>query len=169
MVKKYIFIFLISIILCVMQQAVFSRIVIFNVSFDIVLVFIICFTLLNKENESFIFVIFCGLIRDSFFPYIFGINSILYIISFFTIILINKRIYRNAIIIPIFITFLLSIFKGLLYFAYFYISSIKFDFFTVTNSVILYEALYNSIASILVYRLVKKVLNLKIMKQDWKF
>jgi rod shape-determining protein MreD len=169
MVKKYIFIFLISIILCVLQQAIFSRILIFNVSFDIVLVFIICFTLLNKESESFMLALICGLIRDSFFPYVFGINSILYIISFFIIILINKRIYRNAIIIPIVITFLLSIFKGLLYFSYFYISSIKFDFFTMTNSVILYEALYNSIASILVYRLVKKVLNLKIMKQDWKF
>jgi rod shape-determining protein MreD len=169
MVKKYIFIFLISIILCVLQQAIFSRIVIFNVSFDIVLVFIICFTLLNKENESFFLVIICGLIRDSFFPYIFGINSILYIITFFIIILINKRIYRNAIVIPIIITFFLSIFKGLLYFAYFYISSIKFDFFIMANRVILYEALYNSVASILVYRLVKKVLNLRILKQDWKF
>ena len=169
MVKKYIFIFLISIILCVLQQAIFSRIIIFNVSFDIVLVFIVCFTLLNKESESFILVILCGLIRDSFYPYIFGINSILYIISFFIIILINKRIYRNAIVIPIIITFSLSILKGLLYFTYFYISSIKFDFFVMANSVILYEALYNSIASILVYRLVKKVLNFTIMKQDWKF
>lgn len=169
MVKKYSFIFFISIIINILQQALFSRILILNYGFDFVFVFLICFTLLNNEIESITLALFCGLIRDSFFPYIFGINSILYLISVLIITHINRRVYKNAIIIPIALTFVFSIFKGLLYFSYLYISSIKFDFLGKTVNVILYESIYNSLVSIIIYRFAKRVINLKIMKQDWKF
>lgn len=169
MARKYSFIFFISIIINILQQGIFSRILVLNYGFDSVFVFLICFALLNNEIDSIILALFCGLIRDSFFPYVFGINSILYILSVFLITQINKRIYKNAIIIPISLTFAFSILKGLLYYAYLYISSIKFNFIDKTLNIIIFESFFNAFACIFIYRLVKWVINLKIMKRDWKF
>ena len=169
MVKKYGFIFIISIIICVLQQAIFSRIEILNIGFDSVFVFLICFALLNNEIESIVLAILCGLIRDSFFPYLFGINTVLYVACVYCITLINKKIYKDSIIIPISLTFAFSIVKGLTYFGYFYVSSIKFDFMKSALNIILFESLYNSIFSIFIYKFVKKTINSKIMKQDWNF
>lgn len=169
MVKKYGFIIFISIILCIVQQAIFSRIEIINIGFDSVFVFLICFALLNNEIESIVLAILCGLIRDSFFPYLFGVNTILYVICVYCITLINKKIYKDSILIPISLTFAFSIVKGLIYFGYFYVSSIKFVFMGTVLNVILFESLYNSIVSIFIYKLVKKIINLRIIQQDWKF
>lgn len=169
MARKYGFIFLISVVIIVLQQALFSRIEIVNCSFDIVYVFIICFALVNGGIDSIVFALFCGLIRDSFFPYVFGINTILYILSAYLITQIHRRIFRDALIIPITVTFVFTLFKGLLYYAYLYISSIKFDFIEKATNVILLEALYNAIISIIIYKIVKKVSRFKIMQREWKF
>lgn len=169
MFKKYSFIFFLSVMICILQQAIISRIVIFNYTFDGVFVFLICFALLSNEIDSLIIALFCGLIRDSFFPYIFGLNSILYLSSVFIIVQINRRIYKSTIIIPFFITILFTVYKGLIYFSYFFISSIKFDFIGKTLNTILFETIYNSIFSILIYNLVKKIVNLKIIQHEWKF
>lgn len=169
MVKKYGFIFFMSIIICILQQAIFSRVEILNVGFDLVFVFLICFALLNNEIESIVLAILCGLIRDSFFPYLFGINTVLFVLSAYCITLINKKIYKDSILIPISLTFAFSIVKGLIYFGYFYVSSIKFDFMGNVLNVILFESLYNSIVSIFIYIFIKKTINPKIMQQDWKF
>lgn len=169
MIKKCGFIFLISVLLCILQQGLFSRMKVLNVGFDAVYVFVLCFALLNNEIESLLFAFFCGLLRDSFFPYVFGINTVLYIISVFLIIQINKRVFKDTLIIQASLTFAFSIFKGLIYFAYFYIASIRFDNLEKTINVILLEALYNSIVSIIVYGFIKRINKLKIMQREWKF
>lgn len=169
MIRKYGFIFFLSVIISILQQALFSRIVIFNCSFDAVFVFLICFALLNSDIESIVCALFCGLIRDSFFPSVFGINSILFIVTVYIITQINRRVYRDSILIPISLAFVFTFFKGLVYFAYLYIASIRFDFINKLTNVMLYEAIYNAIVSIFIYRIVKKLVGLKIMQQEWKF
>lgn len=167
--RKYIFIFLISIFIIVLQQAVFSRINISGVSFDIVFVFVICFSILLDELDCVILALICGIIRDCFFPVLFGINSIVYLIAAYVMSQIQKRIYKDALIIPMFFTFIMTIFKNIIYFSYFYIASIKFDFKGQVLDVLLLESLYNSILSIFVYRFAKNICAMKIMQREWKF
>jgi rod shape-determining protein MreD len=169
MVKKYGFIFLLSVILCVLQQALFSRIIILNYSFDVVFVFLICFALLMDDIDSVIFALMCGLLKDSFFPYIFGLNTILYIVSVYIITHINKRIYKNTILIPIMLSFVFTMFKGLVYYSYLYISSIKLNFLSIMANTVLYESILNAIVSIIIFGFVKKIVNIRIMQQEWKF
>lgn len=169
MFRKYSFIFFLSVVVCIFQQAILSRIIILNYTFDGVFVFLICFTLLSNEIDSLIFALMCGLIRDSFFPYIFGLNCILYLSSVYIIIQINKRIYRSTILIPFLVTILFTCYKELIYFAYFFISSIKFDFIGKTLKIMIYESIYNSILSIFIYKLVKKIVSYKLIQHEWKF
>lgn len=169
MVKKYSLILLMSIGICILQQAVLSRITLMGYTFDSVYVFLICYALTGQEIDTFIMAILCGLVRDSFFPHIFGLNSIVYVTSVFIIVQINKRIYKSILLIPFFITALFTLYKGLVYFSYFYISSLKFDFMKDTLGVLLYESIYNAILSLFLYRVIVKIVNSKIIQHEWKF
>ena len=167
--KRYSFIFIFSILIIVLQQALFSRVDIFNATFDLVFVFIICFSLVRGEMESVAVALFCGIIRDSFFPEVFGINTVIYLVSAYVLGQVQKKIYKDAVIIPMLSAFSLTIFKALLYFGYLYIASIKFDFRYHVVNVLLLESIYNSLISLIIYRVVKKINIMKIMQQDWRF
>lgn len=167
--RRYSFISIFSVFIILIQQAVVSKFNILGVGFDVVFVFVICFSLVRDEVECVVLALLCGIIRDSFFPSIFGINTVVYLVTAFTLSQMEKRIYKDAIIIPAISAFSLTIVKGLLYFAYFYIAAIKFNFIYYLVNVILLESIYNSIVSLIVYRVVKKISVMRIMQRDWKF
>jgi rod shape-determining protein MreD len=168
-VRRYSLIFIFSVFIILLQQAVVSKLDIFGVGFDLVFVFVICFSLIRDELECVVLALLCGIIRDSFFPSIFGINTVVYLVAAYILSQMQKRIYKDAIIIPAISAFSLTVLKGLLYFAYFYIAAIKFNFVSQVVNQVLLESVYNSLLSLIVYRVVKKLSITKIMQQDWKF
>jgi rod shape-determining protein MreD len=168
-VKKYTLFFLISIFLVILQQAVFSRISIFGAAFDVVFVYIVCFSIVRDNIEGLIIALFTGIIRDCFFPAAFGINTVVFIITAFSIGYLEKRIYKDTIIVPVIFTFFATITKGLLYFSYFYIISYKFDFIKNVIYIVVLESIINCIISIYIYKLILKVYSMGIFKNEWKF
>lgn len=168
-VKKFPLLFLISILFVIVQQAFFWRFSIAGIVPDIVFVYIVCFSLIRNEVESIIIALFTGIIRDSFFPGVFGINTIVYIITAYLVGLIQKRIYKDSVIIPIFVNFGATYLKGLINFAFFYLLSYKFDFSRFALDKNLIESIYNSLLSIIIYRIILKYNDNKLLKQDWKF
>jgi rod shape-determining protein MreD len=168
-VRKYFFMFILSVLIVALQQSFVAKFNILNVGFDLVFVFIVCFSLIRNEIESVAFALICGIMRDSFFPSVFGVNTVIYLISSYILSQIEKRIYKDAIIIPMLLTFSLTILKTLLYFSYFYIASIKFDFKNHVTNVLILESIFNCMASLIVYRFVKRISLMKVMQHDWKF
>lgn len=167
--KKYTLIVFLSIIVSVLQQSIFANVTFFGISADMVLVFVICYSLAREDVESIIFALTCGLIKDALFPNIFGLNTIVYIVTAYILCRIEKKIYKDAILIPMLLTFMITVVKGLLYYAYLYTASIKFDFINHFMYVVPIEAILNSIVSIVVFRIVNKINKLKFMEQEWKF
>lgn len=167
--KKYSFLGLLSIIVIAMQQAIFSKINIAGAGVEIVFVYVVCFALLRDEVECLAISLFCGIIVDTFFPGLFGINTITYVAISYFLCQIEKRIYKDAIIIPLLLTLGMSIIKALLFYVYFYISSIKFDLTDIYMKVLVMEPLYNAIICIFMYKLIKKISNLRLMQEEWKF
>jgi rod shape-determining protein MreD len=168
-VRRYFIILAMTIIIVVLQHTVAPQITILNISFDLVFVFVICFSLVRDEVESVVFALFCGILRDSFFPSVFGINTVLYLIVAYSLSQFQKRVYKDAVIIPMLSAFIFTFFKGLLYYGYFYVISIKFNLKNHLLNVIILESIYNSILSLGIYRLVKWMNRLKIMQHNWKF
>lgn len=169
MYKRYGFIFLLSIALNILQISIFSSFKIYGVSMDIVLVFLICYSLLREDVECVILGLMLGLVRDCFFPGIFGLNTIVYIATAYILCSIERKIYKDAILIPMLSTFLFTSFKGILYYGYLYTASIKYDFVAHILYVVPIEALLNSIISIIIFRLVSKINTFKFMQEEWKF
>lgn len=161
--------FLFSIIIVILQQAIFSRFSLFNVTIDIAFVYIICFSLVRDEIESVIIALFTGILRDSFFPGIFGMYTVLFLITAYVACQLQKRIYKDAIIIPMLLTLAFTAVKSILFFTFFYIIGIKFDFRQHVLYVMSLEAVYNSLISIVIYNIVKRVGRTSIMHKDWRF
>jgi rod shape-determining protein MreD len=168
-VKKFPVLFLISILLIIIQHAFLWRFDIFGVIPDIVFVYIVCFSLIRNEVESIAIALFTGIVRDSFFPGVFGINTIVYILTAYIVGKIQKRIYKDSIIVPVFINFGGTYLKGLINFAFFYLLSFKYDFSKFALERNLIESLYNSLISIIIYMIILKYNDSKLLKQDWKF
>ncbi|TDT61198.1 rod shape-determining protein MreD [Fonticella tunisiensis] len=167
--KKFLFLFLISIFIIMIQSAVFARISIMGTSLDLVFVYIICFSLIRDSVESVIVALFTGVIKDSLFPGLFGLNTLIYILIAYLVGFIQRRIYKDSIMIPSFFTFILTYIKGFIYIFFFHIMSYKFNIREYALGIILLEAIYNSIVSILIYKLVLKFDSLRILKHHWKF
>lgn len=167
--KRLLLLFFISLGVVILQQSIFSRILLFGVAFDVVYVYIVCFAILRDDVESVGVALFTGILRDAFFPGIFGVNTIIYLLTAYSIGYIQKRIYKDSKIIPLFFTFAATAFKGIMYFSYFYIVSYKYDFKRQMLGIILLECLYNSILSLYIFKLVNRLDSIKVLKQEWKF
>jgi rod shape-determining protein MreD len=158
-----------SLTVIILQQAIFSNITIFGAAFDAVFVYIICLSILREDYECVGTALLTGIIRDSFFPSAFGINTVVYLLVAYSISLLEQRMYRNSIFMNVFFTFVATMFKGFLYFGYLYIISIKHDFSGYTMQMILTESILNAIISIPIFRIVYRICNTEVMKREWKF
>ena len=167
--KKFPFLIALSLLLLLLQQSIFSNIKIFGVTFDIVYVYIVCLSLMIDEVESFFIVLLTGIIADCFFPAAFGINTVIYLFTFLGCNYIQKRLYRDAVFIPMIMTFIFTLFKNIMMFFFLYLLSYKNDFYSIMKNVVIYEALYNSILSIIIHKIILKIKSLKVLKEEWKF
>lgn len=167
--KKVPILIALSLIVVVLQQAVFSNIKILGIAFDIVFVYIVCYSLTRNDIESIIIALFTGVIRDAFFPQVFGVNTIIYIITAYLAGIIQKKIYRNSIFIPIVFTMLFTILKDALYFSFMYLISYKPIALSIVIKVILIEGISNSVVSIIMYKIMQKLNRTKLLKEEWKF
>lgn len=158
-----------SLTVVILQQAVFSNITIFGTAFDAVFVYIICLSMLRENYECVGTALFTGIIRDSFFPSAFGINTVVYLLVSYSISFLEQRMYRNSAFVNAFFTFVATMFKGFLHFGYLYVISMKHDFAPYTMQMILTESVLNAIISIPMFRIVYKICNTEVMKREWKF
>ncbi|MEF9952332.1 MAG: rod shape-determining protein MreD [Cellulosilyticaceae bacterium] len=167
--KRYTLIFFLALLMNMLQLGIFSSFKLFGVSFDIVFIFIICYSLLREDVECVVLALICGLIRDSFYPDVFGLNTIIYISSAYILCHIEKKIYKDAILIPMISTFIATIYKGVLYYGLLFAVSIRYDFLSHFLYVVPIEAILNSIVSIVVFKMVSRINRFKCMHQEWKF
>lgn len=167
--RKFSIILVASIFLNMLQSAIFTRIQILHVTSDIVIAFVVCYSLVRNNYESMVAAVIAGIIRDSFFPEVFGMNSLLFLGIAYLIGILQKRIYKDSIIIAPLFTLVGTVIKGLIYYFFFYTMDYKFDFSSYFSNIILVEALLNSIISIFIYKLILRVNSIEAFKNDWRF
>lgn len=167
--KRGIVFLLLGILLLIIQNSILMGLPILGAKIDLVLVFIVCISMLLDKIELFFLSLVIGIIKDAFFPYVFGVNTIIYLIVSYTVCIIENKIYKDTIIIPMLFTFASNIFKILINILFFNIAGIiHIDWNKIINLGVIEIAL-NSVLSIVVYNLVKKIYLHDSMKKEWKF
>lgn len=167
--KRVLTFILISIFIITMQQSFLAGLKLNLLFLDATLTFIVCSSLLLDEVESFIVALVTGLIVDSFSPYVFGVNSIIYVSISYIFTLIQKKIYKERTIILILLNILAVILKYLIIFGSYFIVSIKLDLITIAKDVVPFEMLSNLVFSILLFNFLKKAVNSAFLQKEWKF
>jgi rod shape-determining protein MreD len=166
---KRIIVPVILLILIGLQNSLFEFVKILGMKPDIVITFVICFTLIRGNPEGTIVGIAGGILEDVFFGYTFGINSIACMLTAYLIGTIENKLYKDNIFIPAIFVFTGSLIKELIVYLFLYLTRSSFGIVYAFNNVILREAIYNTILGAIFFRYIVKMNNKYLPEQNWRF
>jgi rod shape-determining protein MreD len=162
--KKVLILFLLSILFFVIDNVVMPFLAIKAIYPSLLLVFIICYSIINGSWEGLWLGVFCGLLQDIYFTSGFGINALTNMIICVIAGVIGSNIFKEKSLIPIASCFALSLFKGILLFLILYFCGIYTDFRNI-----FFTGFYNMIVGIIIYKKVYKFCEKEYMQKRWKF
>jgi rod shape-determining protein MreD len=165
-VKRFVIPAVLLLLIC-LQNSLFEYIKIFGVKPDIVLTFVICFTLIRGNPEGTIVGAAGGIVEDVFFGGSFGINSIACMISAYFTGLVEEKIYKDNIFIPGIFTFCATIVKEMIVFLFMYLTRASMDISIVFTHIIVPEAIYNTILAVIFFRYLVKINTRFFPDQTW--
>lgn len=151
-----------------LQSTVLDYIKILNVKPNLLLVFVVAVAFLQGNVEGTVVGFFAGLSQDIVSGKLIGLYALLCLYLGLAVGSVNKRLYRDNLLIVIFFTFASTvIYEAVVYFinAFNSIISGQAHFLYAIRGVILPEAIYNSVISIFMYILVRKF-SLRFEKLD---
>lgn len=162
--KKILTLFIICIVLLILDNSFVPFFAIKTYSPSLLLVFVICYSIINDKWEGLWVGVFSGALQDIFFSNGFGVNSLTNMIICVIAGEIGTTIFKEKSLIPIASNLALSLLKGVLVFIILYFESTHIDLSTVA-----YCSIYNMIVSIFAYKIVYKLCEKDFMQRKWKF
>lgn len=126
--------------------------------------FAIAFSLINKKEKAVFIGVVSGVLQDIFFFNGFGVNSLVNLLLCLLASIIGAGIIKNKRLIPVILTFFITIIKYTAIFAIFHLLNMEVD---LSKSIIM--GIYNAVVMFFVYRLVIKIYDDEYTKQRWRF
>jgi rod shape-determining protein MreD len=144
-------------LLLILQSTLLEYVKIYNVKPNLMIVFVISVALLGGDIEGSAVGFFTGLALDMMFGKLLGFYTLLGFYLGLIVGSVNKRLYRENFLVVVFFTFVSTvIYESAIYILTTFMSGNIDLLFPLTRK-ILPEALYNSLASILIYALVIRI------------
>lgn len=162
--KKVLVLFLLSILFFLLDNILVPFLSIRNIYPSLLLVFIVCYSIVNGAWEGLWLGVFCGLLQDVYFTSAFGLNALVNMIVCIAAGVIGNNIFKEKRLIPVASCFLLSFLKGILLLLILYLSGVYID---VKN--IFFISVYNTIICLIIYKKVYKFCEKEYMQIRWKF
>ncbi|RCX20809.1 rod shape-determining protein MreD [Anaerobacterium chartisolvens] len=144
-------------LLILIQSTVLDYIKVFNVKPNLLIVAVITVALLRGNVEGAVVGFVLGLLQDASSGKILGFYSLLGMYLGLIVGSVNKRLYRENFFVMIFFTFISSILYEETVYILLTISKGNIDFVYSLKNIVFPEAVYNSVASILIYIIVIKI------------
>jgi len=143
----------------VLQTTVLEYIRILNVKPNLPVVFIVVVAFLQGNVEGAVVGFFAGLTQDIVSGKLIGFYALLGLYLGLVVGSVNKRLYRDNLLIVVFFTFASTIlYEAIVYFIISFNSIINGNthFLYAIKGVILPEAIYNSVMSVFIYLIVRR-------------
>ncbi len=139
------------------QSTLGDSIKIYGVKPNITIVLIVIVALLRNNTEGAIVGFFCGLMQDALSGTVIGFYALMGLYLGLIIGSINKRLYRENVLIAVFLTFVSTfVYEYLVYFFSTFLRG-PLEFVYPIKNIILTEAIYNSVISIFIFIIVIKL------------
>jgi len=133
--------FLIGLIL---QSTLFSRLTVAGVKPDLILIFVIFYALLHGSREGALVGLMGGLLQDLLFGQNIGINALSKIVVGYLFGTLEKKIYKENLLIPMVVVFLGTFLNETILYLLRMADGPVLNFFTSVKTVIFSVALFNS-------------------------
>jgi len=141
----------------VFQSTILPSLTIFGVVPNTALIFVILFSL-NKGKYYGGFVgMAIGLIQDIMFSTTLGVNAFIYFFIGYIIGTLENTVSRDSIIPPVIFSILGTIFYNFIYLFFMFFLSRRVHFFVLMKDVMIIEVIYNTIATLIIYKIIGKI------------
>ncbi len=131
---------------------------------SLIFTFALCYSIVSSPKDAVMVGVFTGALQDIYFLNGFGINMLSNMLMCAIAANIGKNIFIEKSFLPIVSTFVLSLVKGIIVF---------FILFLIKQythmGIVLYQAIYNLIVSIFMYKFTYRLSQKEYMKKEWKF
>lgn len=131
------------------------------------LILVISFAIYNGKNKGALIGFFVGLLQDIMFGRIIGLNACVYMITGYLVGIINRKVFKENLLIPFTLTALATVFYEIINLLLIYLLGYRIELFNFFKKMIVTEVLYNSIFSVIIYIYVTKLYQSKYMKKRY--
>lgn len=149
--------FLIVLINFIFESTLLQYFAILGVMPNTSLILIICFAVLGGKKIGGSLGIILGLLEDAFFYNVIGVHALIYFIIGYSIGIVEKKVFKENLFLPLLFTFISTIGFHVIYFVFMYFLSIDVSFIKLMKEVVIVEALYNSVLSVFFYKQILKL------------
>lgn len=162
--KKLVTLFILVIVFFVLDNVLIPFFAIRTIYPSLLMVFVICYSMVNGTWEGIWIGAFSGLLQDIYFTNGIGINALVNMTVCIVAGIIGNNIFKEKRLIPVISCFFLSLMKGILLLLILYINGI---YINITD--IFFIAIYNMFVCLLIYKKVFKLCEKDYMQKRWKF
>lgn len=141
----------------ILQTAIFPYISIFGVEPNIALLVVISMAIFKGRFYGAFLGLIIGLIQDILFSPVLGVNSFILFFVGYLVGLMENRVIKDNLSLPIFLSILATIYYNFTYYIFMFFLSKNISFLSFTRDVLLIEILYNCILSIPIYKIFSKI------------
>lgn len=161
---RKIFIFLTVLLWLLLDQTLLPFLSVYESSGSILFTFMGLFMLMTDEQDAFYVGLITGLMQDLFFPYVFGLNTLLNVLLFLILSKIGLTLKKGKKTMPVLSVSIAQGIKTLIIILVLYIFGIKGNYFAL-----IIMPLYTAVLSIILYGPSVSYSRIPIVKKEWRF
>ncbi len=158
---KIYLVFIIGLIISILESTIFSRLEILNVVSNISLIYIVIVSLIRGKKLGSFLGLFLGIFRDIFFSPALGANALIYFFIGYSVGMLESKLTKENIIVPISLVAISTIFYNILYLMIMFFLKQNISVFYVFRRILVLEILYNILLTIPLYKILAKPLTVK--------
>jgi len=158
------FIFLTVLLWLLLDQTLLPFLSVYESSGSLLFTFMGLFMLMTDEEDALYVGLITGLMQDLFFPYVFGLNTLLNVLLFLILSKIGLTLKEGKKTMPILSVSIAQGIKTLIIILVLWIFGIKGNYFAI-----IIMPLYTAALSIILYRPSVSYSRIPIVKKEWRF
>ncbi len=151
--KKYLIISIIIVLNFIIQFTWLQHFEILGCVPNTALVIVVCFSILYGREKGGIIGFFSGILQDFFLGNVIGAHALSYMLIGYNMGILEKFIFKDNFLTPVFFTVICTIFHYFLYYLILYLIHYPVQIMMLWQKSFLIEIIYNGILAIFVYKL----------------
>lgn len=161
---RKIFIFLTVVFWLLLDQTLLPFLTVFQSSGSLLFTFMGLFMLMTDEEDAFYVGLITGIMQDLYFPYAFGLNTLLNVLLFLGLSKVGLSLKEGRKAIPVLAVSIAQGIKTIVIILILWLLGIRGNYYSV-----IIMPLYTSVLALFMYRMSVSYSRIPLIKKEWRF